>query len=96
MPNYRSKYQRGIKGKRWDRLRRKVLDNGNWRCVHCGRWGNHVDHILAMEHGGAMWAESNLQVLCPGCHWAKTKIERGIVPDPERDAWQAELARLVG
>ena len=61
---YKSKYQVAVKGRRWDRLRRKVLDAANWRCAHCGRYGNEVDHIMAMEFGGAAYDLLNLQVLC--------------------------------
>ena len=32
-----------------------------------------VDHIVALCNGGAMWDESNLQVLCNECHKKKTK-----------------------
>ena len=91
----KSRHQLAIKGWRWDRLRRRVLDSANWRCAHCGSYGNEVDHINPMEHGGAAYDLGNLQVLCRGCHIAKTKADRGIVPDPVRDAWVAEVERLV-
>ena len=61
---YRSKHQVKIKGRRWELLRRKVLDAADWRCAKCGRYGNEVDHILAMEFGGAAFDLQNLQVLC--------------------------------
>ena len=61
---YKSRHQKAIKGRRWERLRRQVLDAANWRCAKCGRYGNEVDHIVAQEHGGVAFDLLNLQVLC--------------------------------
>ena len=49
-------------------------------CLHCEQAGRvsvaqEVDHITALEHGGAD-SENNLQSLCIPCHLAKTRAER--------------------
>lgn len=37
----------------------------------------HVDHIVGIRDGGAVWDAANLQGLCPACHSAKTVQEVG-------------------
>ena len=34
--------------------------------------------------GGSEWDVSNLQALCRGCHFAKTRAERTTPVEPER------------
>ena len=65
----------GFPRRRWEHLRRAVLDAANWRCAKCGRYGNEVDHIQPLDRGGDPWALENLQCLCRGCHIAKTRAE---------------------
>ena len=55
----------------WQKLRLRIL-LANPFCVQCGRPASQVDHILAIEEGGAPFDEDNLQALCPRCHSAKT------------------------
>ena len=53
-----------------------------------------VDHIVPVFKGGAVFDPANLQVLCPfPCHAAKTRVDMGQLPDPEREAWAKYLAR---
>ena len=76
-------------GRRWRRLRRTVLERDGWRCKRCGKAGVlEVDHVTPMQHGGAEWDSANLQVLCRGCHIAKTRSENTVYADPGRDAWR--------
>lgn len=35
-----------------------------------------IDHIVALENGGADDAETNGQALCPNCHALKSQTER--------------------
>ena len=92
-----SKYYRAIQGKRWQRVRRLVLDRDNYRCQHCGEYGNEVDHIIPLEKQGDPYDMGNLQTLCGGrggCHHQKTNADRGIVPDPEQEKWKRYLDML--
>ena len=52
-----------------------------------------VDHVVPVMKGGAVSDPANLQVLCVSCHIAKTRIDKGQLPDPEREAWAEYLAR---
>ena len=80
--------------KRWRVLRLAILDRDGWRCRDCGRAAGRfeVDHVVPLDRGGAMYAESNLQTLCRGCHIRKSAGERSN-PNPERDAWKAYLSQ---
>jgi 5-methylcytosine-specific restriction endonuclease McrA len=42
----------------------------------------HVDHIVAVTHGGddSAWDDSNRQGLCAACHAIKTAQDMGYVP----------------
>lgn len=46
-------------------------------CEMCGTVADQVDHIVAVEAGGAPFDQSNLQSLCQKCHSAKTFYEDG-------------------
>lgn len=47
-------------------------------CMHCRKKNKlteatHVDHIVAIEYGGSMLDQRNLQSLCKPCHERKTR-----------------------
>ena len=69
-----SRHHSHLNSRRWERIRRRVLDAAGWRCA-CGDYGNEVDHIVPLERGGAAYDPANLQVLCRGCHISKTRRE---------------------
>ena len=59
--------------RRWERVRRRVLDQDGWRCRACGRAGRlEVDHVVPVADGGEVWNPANLQTLCRQCHIRKT------------------------
>lgn len=65
----------------WRLARQAALVRDNYQCRSCGRvvMGKeaHVDHITAKAAGGSDEL-SNLQVLCVGCHSAKTvRVDMG-------------------
>ena len=76
-------------GTRWRRLRMSVLKAAGWRCASCGEYGNEVDHVRPIQHGGDPWDRDNLQCLCRGCHIAKTAGELRRPPTPEEAEWEA-------
>ena len=80
---------------RWRRLRRKILVRDGWECQACGKLLGlaQVDHIKPVFKGGKPFEEANCQVLCVSCHVAKTRIDKGQLPDVEREAWVKYLAR---
>ena len=80
---------------RWRRLRRRILARDGWVCQACGKLLGmaQVDHVQPVMKGGKSFDPANLQVLCVSCHVAKTRIDKGQLPDPERQAWAEYLAR---
>ena len=88
-----SRHYKRLDRKRWQHLRRLVLDAANWRCAKCGAFANECDHIQPLQHGGDPYDEANLQCLCRACHVAKTRKEN-TRPDAARDAWRALVAEL--
>ena len=47
-------------------------------CAACGATDRtlHLDHIIPVSSGGAMWDTRNHQTLCSSCHSRKTKREQ--------------------
>ena len=47
-------------------------------CAACGDESDktHLDHIIPVSQGGAMWDVRNFQTLCQKCHSIKTKREQ--------------------
>ena len=85
-----------VQGRRWERVRRAVLDRDGWRCRACGRRGRlEVDHVEPLHRGGDPWDPSNLQALCRGCHVAKTRAENVRPVPPEVARWRARVAELL-
>ena len=83
----------GRQARRWARVSRQILERAGWRCRKCGRAGRlEVDHTWPLERGGEPWELGNLQVLCRGCHLAKTAKENRRELTPAELRWQ----RLVG
>ena len=75
-------------------MRRQVFERDGWRCVRCGGASRlECDHIIAQDKGGSAYELDNLQSLCRLCHFEKTREERGVLPNPEREAWRELLAR---
>ena len=73
-----SKYHErlNVRGKLWQRLRRRVFVRDRYRCRECQRPGRlECDHLVPLESGGDPWGPANLQTLCRGCHVRKTVRE---------------------
>ena len=58
----------------WRDLRSAILRERGPTCEKCGAQGGRVylDHITELRDGGAALDRSNLMILCPSCHTAKT------------------------
>lgn len=89
-----SRFHARLNRRRWERVRRKVLDAAGWRCAACGRYGNQVDHIRPLHKGGHPWDENNLQALCRSHHVQKTRKENER-HDPARERWRALVAEML-
>lgn len=73
---HRPKFLSVYKSKRWRMLRKRVLFEEPI-CQDCGgALAAEVDHIVALEDGGAPYARDNVQALCGPCHGRKTWRER--------------------
>lgn len=59
---------------RWRNTRRRQLFDHP--LCQCGAIATDVDHVVPIEKGGDLWAWSNLQSLCAGCHGRKTRREQ--------------------
>ncbi len=79
-------------GARWQRIRRRVLDERMW----CADLFSHhrsmgpsavaatiVDHIVPLRDGGTN-DDANLQCLCASCHSRKTALQDGGFGRPKR------------
>ena len=81
-------------GRRWARLRRRILDRDKWRCQECGAAARlHIDHVLREKAGGARFDEGNLQALCVRCHQNKTRRENSAPLSQDQLDWQRFLNR---
>ena len=97
MPTRESKYWAAIDGRRWQPIRRMVLERDGYRCQRCGKAGRlEVDHVVALHRGGDAYAAANLQTLCRGCHVSKSLREnpRRRPVSAERIAWGRVVAAL--
>lgn len=85
---------------RWQLARRIVLERDGYRCVGCGIAGQlEVDHMEALQDGGAKFDPANLQALCKSCHSVKTAAEwrcRRHGPDPPEVAGWGDLVAELG
>ncbi len=62
------------------KLKLSILKEQSSQCAHCDKelkkddkW--ECDHIVPISCGGDALAQSNLQILCPGCHLEKSRKE---------------------
>ena len=76
--------------RQWRKVRLLALDRDAWTCTKCGKAGRlEVDHRVPLEDGGALYDLDNLQTLCRGCHFDKSRGERrGREADPEVAKWR--------
>ena len=77
---------------RWITLRAKLYRERGEQCEECFSIGEvQVHHIKPVSLGGAIWDESNLEIVCRSCHLDRhRKIEESKMPD-----WKRNLYRLI-
>ena len=55
----------------------KYFEEHEKKCVQCGCSSNiQLDHIIAIANGGSPDDENNIQQLCKGCHYLKSRAEQ--------------------
>ena len=54
----------------WQRLRARILQRDNHRCVYCGAVAEVVDHVIGIAVGGSD-QQSNLVAACQACNERK-------------------------
>lgn len=83
-PQARSKYADLYESKPWRTLAATILDEDrlcpgyhpHGTPIRCGRRTTQVDHVTALDDGGAPLDRTNLQALCSSCHGRKSAHER--------------------
>ena len=79
-----------LRGAKYERFRRAMLERAKFRCECCGKAGKlELHHIRRLEDGGDPWDPKNCQILTRDCHLAVTRKEneqRNPIP-PEVQAW---------
>ena len=76
--------------RRWQRVRRFVLDRDCWRCTRCGKAGRlEVHHVRPVSEGGVEFDPDNLTALCRRCHFD----EHRPAEHPDVTAWRALVAQ---
>ena len=73
-----------LRGRPWQRIRKRILERDKYLCQHCLREGkftmaNEIDHIVPLEHGGTN-DDDQLQSLCIPHHRKKTASDRNYRP----------------
>lgn len=84
-----SRFHKRLNRRRWEAVRLTMLNNADWRCSDCRRFGNEVHHVVPLHKGGAAYDLDNLAVLCRGCHQERHRQRR----PPE--AWRRLVAELA-
>lgn len=56
---------------KWSKIRERVYKRDNYACQQCGSVGGeiHAHHIKPVSKGGEKYNMSNIEVLCPDCHY---------------------------
>ena len=86
-----------VNSRRWQHVRRAVLDRDGWRCTSCGAPGRlEVDHVTPLWRVPDQdpYALDGLQTLCRPCHFAKTAAENTRPPTAQETAWRDLVATM--
>lgn len=62
----------------WRKLIAEIIEKRGRICQHCGKKGCRIfgDHVEELKDGGEALDESNVELLCGGCHTRKTAKAR--------------------
>lgn len=76
----------GLRGRRYEKFRRAMLERAGYRCECCGLAGKlelHHKIPIAPPHNGDPWDPENCRVLRRECH-----LNEHRTPNPQAEAWQ--------
>ena len=94
-----SKHHARLHAKRWQAMRRVVLERAGYRCTSCGKSGRlEVDHItpIQRETGQNPYDINGLQALCRACHFAKSATEaRKYALTDDEIAWRKLVLEMM-
>ena len=91
-----SRHHQKLDRRKWEAVRRRVLDRARWLCVKCGCYGNEVDHVRPLQHGGVdPYDVANLQPLCSACHRFKTRGENRRPRSPAELEWDQYVQEVA-
>ena len=94
-----SKHHARLHTKRWQAVRRAVLERDGWRCVMCGKAGKlECDHITPLQSfpGQNPYDPNGLQALCRACHFEKSKREsRKYALTDDEIAWRKLVLEMM-
>ncbi|RVD62274.1 HNH endonuclease signature motif containing protein [Mesorhizobium sp. M7A.F.Ca.ET.027.03.2.1] len=81
----------------WQALRLEAKRRDGFKCTGCGASGRlEVHHKISVRQAPELAFDlGNVTCLCPTCHTKATNAERGIKPNPEREAWASLLERKL-
>lgn len=81
----------------WQALRLEAKRRDEFKCTDCGDRGRlEVHHSKPVRsHPELAFDLANVTCLCGPCHHKKTMAERGLEPNPARDAWKTLLKRRI-
>ena len=64
-----SRAHRQLSRRKWERVRRAILERDGYRCARCGRAARlAVHHVRPLSEGGDPYNPENLETVCPACH----------------------------
>lgn len=90
-----ARFNRVYRDRRWQPVRRRVLDRDGWRCVRCRRYGSIVHHRQPLHLGGAPFDPANLETVCRDCHADIHADLRQASSIPGREDFRAAVRGLV-
>ena len=89
-----SHHHKKLNRRKWEAVRRRVLDAARWRCAVCKRYANEADHIRPLQMGGDPYDEAGIQALCGFCHADKTRGENRRPRSPAEREWDLYVEEL--
>lgn len=82
---------------RWQALRQAAKRRDDFKCTDCGGRGRlEIHHKISVRQAPDLAFDlGNLTSLCPPCHHKQTMAERGLEPNPAREAWKSLLRKEI-